>query len=682
MTLAWPRADVSLETKRLAWTAAIVLGASLPHWPTLSPWMIVLLLAAIAWRFGMALQGWPALSRAVRLPLSVGAFLSVLFEHRTLNGIEAGSALLVVMVALKFLESRNQRDQLVLLMISYFLMFASLLSERGPLTATFIAALVWLTTVALIQIGRRGEFLPYRSTGLLSGRLLLHAMPVMVALFVLFPRLPGPLWALPGSTSSGATGLNDTMSPGDITNLGLSDEIAFRVAFEGRPPRAGDLYWRGPSLTHFNGRTWSMQQGTRRGERVMETVAYLGEPTSYRVSLETNGRSWAFALDMPRDWSRDSQLRMGSDYQLGTFFGAPRRRLDYRVTSHVDYRAREPLTEREIEVFQALPAGSNPRARALAESWLEGEPSTVTIVERAMAYLRDQPFQYTLTPPALGANAVDEFLFETREGFCEHYASALTFLLRAAGVPARVVLGYQGGELNAIGGYYIVRQSDAHAWTEFWDEDAGWTRVDGVAAVAPERVALDFESVGSGGATAAAAAFRASWTRPMALFWDAVNTRWQTWIIGYGPELQRTLLESLGFDNLRRAQRSAVLLGLAVVATFALLVGVSLYLSWRQRRHRPVDTAALCFAAFVRQLSRLHVRPRTPAEGPRDYAERAAEALPQAAGDIHAVADLYLRARYEPDADGSALAALLKAVATFRGARPSSVTRPRSTLAS
>jgi transglutaminase-like putative cysteine protease len=372
---------------------------------------------------------------------------------------------------------------------------------------------------------------------------------------------------------------------------------------------------------------------------------------------------------MPRDWSRDSSLRMGSDYQLGTFFGAQRRRLDYRVTSHIDYRAREPLTEQELEVFRNLPQGSNPRSRALVETWLDDQPSSATIVERAMAYLREQPFQYTLTPPALGAQPVDEFLFETREGFCEHYASALTFLLRAAGVPARVVLGYQGGELNAIGGYYIVRQSDAHAWTEFWDENEGWTRVDGVAAVAPERVALGLDGLRSGGATSAAAAFRGSWARPVALFWDAVNTRWQTWIIGYGPALQRTLLESLGFENLRRAQRSAVLLGLAIVATFALLIGVSLYLSWRQRRHRRVDTAALCFAAFVRQLSRLHVPARTPAEGPGDYANRAAKTLPHAAGDIRAVADLYLRARYEPDANGTALAALMKAVATFRGAR-------------
>ena len=439
----------------------------------------------------------------------------MLLQYRTLNGVEAGSALLVVMVALKFLESRNQRDQLVLIMISYFLMFASLLGERGPLVAAYVILLVWLTTVALIQIGRRGEFLPYRATGALSGRLLLHALPLMAALFMLFPRLPGPLWAIPGSTSSGATGLNDTMSPGDITNLGLSDEVAFRVEFEGRPPRANDLYWRGPSLTHFNGRTWSMLQGGRRGERVADTIEYRGESTSYRVMLEPDGRNWLFALDMPARWTGDNSLRMGSDYQLGTFFGGPRaRRLDYRVTSYVDYSAREPLTEREREMFSALPAESSPRARALASTWVDDEPSGAEIIERAMAYLRSQPFQYTLTPPALGAQPVDEFLFETREGFCEHYASALTVLLRAAGLPARIVMGYQGGELNGIGGYYIVRQSDAHAWTEVWLADEGWVRVDAVAAVAPERVALGFDGVAARRGRGGRAAHRGGAARP------------------------------------------------------------------------------------------------------------------------------------------------------------------------
>jgi transglutaminase-like putative cysteine protease len=682
--LAAQPAELSLDNKRLLWTAAIVVGTSLPHWPSLSPWIPALLLSSIAWRLAVGFYGWPPATRIVRLPLSLAAFLAVLFQYRTLNGVEAGSALLVVMIALKVLESRSQRDQLVLIMISYFLMFAGLLAGRGPLTAAYTVLLVWLATVAMIQIGRRGELLPYRATGLFSGRLLLHAMPVMIALFILFPRLPGPLWALPGSTSSGATGLSDRMSPGDITNLALSDEVAFRVEFEGRPPRASDLYWRGPSLTDFDGRTWSVQQGSRRGEESLtSSTEYRGEPTSYRVMLEPNGRNWAFALDMPREWSGDPSLRMRSDYQLGFFFGGPRpRNFEYRVTSHVDYRAREPLTEGERAAFRALPEGSNPRARALAESWLADSPSGAAIVARAMGYLESQPFAYTLTPPALGAQAVDEFLFETREGFCEHYASALTFLLRAAGLPARVVMGYQGGELNALGGYYIVRQTDAHAWTEVWLEDEGWIRVDGVAAVAPERVALGYDGRGSGGVTSAAALLRARWSRPIALLWDAVNTRWQAWIVGYGPDMQRSLLESLGFTDLRRAQRSAVLLGLTIVATMTLLIGLSAYLSWRRRQRSGVDAAALCFARFVQELRRLDVPTRTPTEGPRAYTERAASTLPHAAAPIRAVADLYLRARYEPDSDGTALAALFAAVAAFRGARFSTLTPPRSTLAS
>jgi len=492
----------------------------------------------------------------------------------------------------------------------------------------------------------------------------------MAVLFLLFPRLPGPLWAIPGSTSSGATGLSDTMSPGDITNLGLSDEIAFRVEFDGRPPSADTLYWRGPSLTHFNGRTWSMLQGTRRGERVADSIDYRGEPTTYRVMLDANGRNWAFALDMPQRWSGDSALRMGSDYQLGTFFAPPRsRHLDYRVTSYVDYRAREPLTEYELELFRRLPDDSSPRARALAATWITDAPSGRDIIARALDYLRSQPFAYTLTPPALGAQPVDQFLFETREGFCEHYASALTVLLRAAGLPARVVMGYQGGELNSLGGYYIIRQSDAHAWTEVWLEDEGWIRVDGVAAVAPERVALGSRGFSGNANTIVAAALRARWLRDAALLWDAVNTRWQAWVIGYGPELQRLLLERLGFDNLRRAQRSAVLLGLAVASTVTFLAGLGLYLSWRTRRRLATDAAAACFAKFARRLVRLHVPERAAGEGPRAYAERAACALPQAAAEIRAVVELYLRARYEPDPDGTALASLRTHVAAFRVAR-------------
>lgn len=668
---ALPRTgELTLETRRLLWTAAIVLGASAPHWLALAPWIPALLFAAVAWRFAVGVYRWPVPPRPLRIALAAAAFFGVLLQYNTLNGIEAGSALLVVMLALKFLESQGQRDQLVVIMISYFLIFASLLTERGPLTVAYVGVIAWLTTVALLQIGRRGELLPHRTTARLGARLLLHALPVMAVLFVLFPRLPGPLWGIPGSTSSGATGLSDTMSPGDITNLGLSDEIAFRVAFESTVPRASDLYWRGPALTNFNGRTWSMTQGTRRGERVLDSVSFYGEPTSYNVMLEQNGRPWAFALDMPARWSGDNALRMGSDYQLGTFFSGPRqRRLDYRVTSYVEYAAREPLTATEREVFSALPAGSSPRTRALAEGWLADGASGGALVTRALDYLRSQPFAYTLSPPALGAQPVDEFLFETREGFCEHFASALTVLLRAAGLPARVVMGYQGGEFNGVGDYYIIRQSDAHAWTEVWLEDRGWIRVDGVATVAPERVALGFGNARASATASAVTERQRSWLRSAALVWDAIDTRWQAWVIGYGPDFQRSLLDTLGLDDLRRSQRMAVLLGLAAAATALVLIGLSLYLAWRGRRAAPVDRAAACFAEFIRQLGKRAVAAPAPTEGPARFGQRAAHALPQAASAIETIVGLYLRARYEPDGDGAALAALERNVAAFRAAR-------------
>jgi transglutaminase-like putative cysteine protease len=669
VTLTQRGVELPLEVRRLLWTAAIVVGASLPHWSTLATWIPVLLLMAVVFRLTAALRHWPLPPRALRIVAALVAFFAVLFEYRTLNGAAAGSALLVVMVALKFVESRSQRDELVLVMLCYFLIFASALTERGPLWAAYVVVLIWLTTIALLNIGRRGEFLPHRVAALTSARLLLHALPLAVALFVLFPRLPGPLWAIPGSTSSGATGLSETMSPGDITSLGLSDEIAFRVEFDDGPPRADALYWRGPSLTNFNGRTWSMLQGTRRGERVADTTEYRGEPTTYRVMLDPNGRNWAFALDMPARWSGNN-LRMGSDYQLGTFFSPPRSRpIEYTVTSYVDYRAREPLTSNEIGLFSRLPGDdSNPRARALARSWLVDDPSAATIVARAMDYLRSQPFFYTLTPPALGAQPVDEFLFETREGFCEHYASAMTVLLRAAGLPARVVMGYQGGELNGFGGYYIIRQSDAHAWTEVWLEDEGWVRVDAVAAVAPERVALGSTRYGSGRGFLASAVLGNTWLRQGILAWDTLNTRWRNWVLGYGPEIQRALLDRLGFGGLRRSQRSAVLLGLAVVAGLLFLAGLSGYFAWRKRLRIRVDPAAACFTKFSQRLARLHVRHRAAGEGPHVYAEHAAAALPHVAGDIRTIVELYLRARYEPDADGASLAALTAHVAAFHPA--------------
>lgn len=653
-----------LSTDRLLWTAAVVVGASVPHWPQQPVWIPVLLATSVAWRLAASLHGWPLPSRVARLTLAMVAFACVLLQYQTINGITAGSALLIVMVALKFLESRTQRDQLVLMIIAYFLVFAGLLYRRGFFSGVYLLLFAWVTTVGLLQLGRRGPLLPNLPTARLAGRLLLQAVPFMVVLFLLFPRLQGPLWGIPGNTETTTTGLSDSMSPGDITDLGLSDEVAFRAEFITRPPPPDQLYWRGPVLSNFNGRTWTRDPGMRR--RVLDTIEFIGEPIEYRVMKEPNGRRWAFALDMPASWVSRPNIVMGSDYQLRMFVAeSPDNIVDYRITSYTQYRANEALTDLDRERLTRLPERSNPRTRAMVQGWLNDDPDPKAIIARALNVFADERFFYTLTPPALGQHTADEFLFETREGFCEHYASAFTIMLRAAGIPSRVVTGYQGGELNGIGGYFMIRQSDAHAWTEVWLPDEGWVRVDPIATVAPERIALgSTRTVLAGEASDQLRLARAIWVRTALLTWDTINTYWNDWVVGYGPRLQRSLLTALGFERPRWRQ----LLLLTAIATASILLVLSAYFSWtRSRRQRP-DPAARSFRRFVAKLAKLKVAPRAATETASDYANRAKLRLPQRATAIDTIVGTYLRARFEPDEDRRSLMRLQRLVKAFRPA--------------
>ncbi|HEX5047253.1 MAG TPA: DUF3488 and transglutaminase-like domain-containing protein [Gammaproteobacteria bacterium] len=662
-------ASADHDAERLLWVAAIVLAASLPHLLGMPVWVPAFLIGTMALRIASALRGWRAPGRPLRLLLAFAAFCGVLARYRTINGIEAGSALLVVMMGLKFLESRNHRDQLVLIMLSYFLMFASLLSERSPLTIVYCLVLVWLTTVSLLHLGRVGRKGDGRATAKLASRLLLQSTPIMVLLFLLFPRLPEPLWAIQSDASGATSGLSEQMSPGDIASLKLSDAIAFRVEFDGRVPNERELYWRGPVMNAFNGRTWRMAPAARRAPQA--TIEYLGEQFDYRVMLEPSGHNWAFALDLPKSWSGPRHLRMNGDYQLGlSFAGPPLPRYDYRATSYTRYLAREPLADTQQRMLTRLPAGSSPRTRALVATWLADDPSPRQIVARAMDYLRSQPFYYTLTPRTLRDEPVDEFLFDTREGFCEHYASAFAVMMRAAGLPARVVTGYQGGERNRLSNYYIVRQSDAHAWTEVWIEDEGWTRVDPVTAISPGRVTQDAwrTSFGDQAAAGAGVSVRVPWLSNARLLLDAGYFYWNSWVMGYGPEVQSALLDRLGLHDTLGGHASTLLL-LVVAVTIAASIALSLYLAWRYRRKPGIDAAARQFAAFARRLARQRVLPPSPSEGPIAYAARARRLLPRAAAEIDAIVALYLRARYEPDADRSILAQLRARVAAFSPAR-------------
>jgi len=650
---------------RLNWTAGIVVGASLPHWSRLPIWMPVLLLACVTWRYAARLLRWPLPGRWPMRLLTVGAFGAVLIEFRTINGLTPGTALLIVMISLKFLEARTQRDQILLTVIAYFLVFAQALAGGQLYTGIYLLGFAWLTTIALLQVGRQGALLPNLVTARLAARLLLPALPVMVVLFALFPRMPGPIWSLPGDNTSGVTGLSGSMSPGDITNLGLSDEIAFRVRFAGPAPAASELYWRGPVLTNFDGRTWRRPQGQRGS--VADTVEGIGDQSDYRVTLEPGSRGYAFALEMPTSWSTDDRrqsVRMNSEYQLG--IGPPdiaNGRVSYNVTSFAQFRAREQLSRADIVRLTQLPPEGNPKTRALVASLQADAPDSGTLVERALDVFRDDGFFYTLTPPALGEDTADEFIFDTKEGFCEHYASAFAIMMRMAGLPARVVTGYQGGDLNEYGDYYIVRQSNAHAWTEVWTPEDGWIRVDPISAVAPERIALGATGRSIAGASTIASRIgRLTLLRQASLAWDAVNTFWNDWVVGYGPALQRSFLEWLGFERPRWRQ----MLGLTVFAIIVLMLALAAVLGFRTRHTAAPDPASRLFARFMRELARYEIPPMSAGETATDYATRAATRLPAAETTIRSIATSYLEARYDPDCDGAGLARLESEVRAFR----------------
>jgi transglutaminase-like putative cysteine protease len=626
----------------LDWVLASLAVAAAPHLPHLPVWATLLTVAAFAWRWAADRRGWPLAPRWVRLVVLAAAPLAVLGTYRTLNGVEAGTSFLVLMAGVKLLETRGARDLTVLAFIAYFLLYAALLRDQRLLALPYLLAGAVAVTAALMRVHAGSDGRP-RGVLLRAGALALQALPLALLLFVLFPRLPGPVWGL-ASGESARTGLGDEMMPGEISDLSVSGEVAFRVRFDGPLPLPAQRYWRGPVLHEFDGRRWTRPRGQAFPG---QDVELLGDPVDYVITMEPTDRPWILALDMPSQWP-DGEAFRTFDFQLV----APRRLTEvssWRLRSHPRFVAGTSLPESVRRKGLQLPPEGHPRSRALGRDLMARHGDPLGVARAMLTMFREQPFVYTLDPPKLADNAMDEFLFETRRGFCEHYAAAFTLVMRAAGVPARVVTGYQGGEYNPIGGYLIVRQSDAHAWSEIWVEGRGWLRVDPTAAVAPERIERGLIAAVGEAEPVPGRLREASplWAR-VALTWDTVNALWNERIVRFNAARQMDLLERLGLRD-----PDWRTLGLGMAASLALFFTVlSLYLAWRHREP-PRDWPARLHAVVVRRLRRRGLAPGAT-EGPVSFLERAAAQCPDLAPDLEAIRDLYAALRYGPqprDAD-------------------------------
>jgi len=623
----------------LPWTLSALLLAVIPHAAALPAWVLLPAFGCGLWRWIVEVRRWPLPWRGFRIALAFGGFLAVLFAYGGINGVGPGTALLVLMASLKLLETRTRRDQFVLLFIAFFLVLATLLREQFLWTLPYLFGSVFVITAAWLNAGRSGHALAPRIAMRGAGRLLLHALPLMLVFWVLFPRVPGPFWAIPNEQGSAVTGLSDRMSPGDITSLGRSDALAFRVWFDGAVPPPAERYWRGIVMNQvLNGRTWSAQEVLRYPE-AESLIEPAGEALRYRIRLNATSQRYLFLLERPYDVDAEGAY-LTRRHEVAR--SRPiNRQLVYSATSLPEAALEPVLGEDYRNYMTRLPEGTNPRTRAFARELRARAESERDYVRRVLGWFREQPFYYTLSPPALGRDAADEFLFSSRRGFCEHYATSFATLMRAAGIPARLVAGYQGGELNPLeteDPYYIVRQSDAHAWAEVWIEGDGWVRVDPTAAVAPQRIesglydALDSTEFG-----VADRFWRADFVETMRFYWDLTNARWDEWVLGYGPSTQEDFLRWLGME--RPDWRRMVVWLVAGMAL--LLAGLAGWLAWRHRRPGP-DRAERLYRRFVRATG----IPRGPGEPPLGYAERASAALPGLAGDIRRVTALYLDTRY------------------------------------
>ncbi len=642
------RPDQALDRQATPWLFACAIATALPHVTHQAAWLSAATLLLLGWAVRLWWKNERLPGRWLLILLVVAGCGGILIEFRTLFGRDAGVAMLVVFMAMKLLELKSRRDAMVVVVLGYFLLLTHYLYSQSIPTGIWLLFALWLLTATLVRLhggasGTAGASLRY------AARLCLQAVPFMLVLYVLFPRISGPLWGLPSDAHAGMTGLSDTMSPGSISRLAQSADIAFRARFAGQPPARHKLYWRGPVLESFDGTTWRPHIG----QGAAAALDKLSPPVRYELTLEPHNQRWILALDAP--------VHLPDGLFLNAALAANQRqpvteRQRFRLAASLDYRFNVVEDARTLQRNLGIPGAANPKARALALGWRQTGGGPQEIIRKAQDLFAAE-FTYTLQPPLLGPDGIDEFLFATRRGFCEHYAGAFVFLMRAAGIPARVVTGYQGGEFNPLDEHLVVRQSDAHAWAEVWLDGQGWLRVDPTASVSPARIETGIvDALAFGEPLPALVQLRADWLRNLRYRWEAVNNAWNQHILGYDPQRQRELLSRLGLPE-TDWRSLATLLGIACSLLVAAMT------AWTLHQRPRIDPALRLWQKALRQLARRQVH-CAPWETPMALAQRVREQHPALGEPFQNVVDAYLRVRYGDANDN--LTPLREAVARLR----------------
>ncbi len=659
--------DRSIPRRPLLWLAAALLFTLPPMFGSLASWVPWFFLFALAMKFWMEPRGYRLRLATLKLLLAAAALLAILVSYGSLKGVEPGISLLVVLVALKVLESHTAREFQVMVLMGWVLCLCGFfLSQDFEMAVSLLTAFA-LLLVALIQFHRGsspGAFWPPLGT---TCKILLQAAPLVVLLFVLFPRINTGLRFDFRANRSANTGFSDRLSPGSVVALANSSDIAFRAEFPGRtttPP--GSMYWRGAVMWHCDGLEW-------RSPYVPVSLSGLarqsptGNTIRQRITLAPHGARWMFALDRPFEAPPGAILARG-DYLWSVQTIRKARR--YEVVSSPAAAGKE-LTPGERREALEVPPWISPAVRELAQSWTTQTSNPRAIVNSALQFFQSG-FRYSLSPGEYSKNDLEQFLFHRRIGFCEHYAASFATLMRLAGIPARVVVGYLGGEYNDLGHFFLVRQADTHAWCEVWLPERGWTRVDPTTAVAPGRASLDLTSflergIASGQMEGRRSAFvmklaRSALFTDVRLVLETLSYEWDTRLLAFDADVQEVFLDSIGLAN----RGSLVLIIEILIVAFALLV---IYFAWMQLRTRSrADRVKALYERFCRKAARLGVR-RDLWEGPSDFSSRAALLLPNESKRIREISNTYIGLRYAPEPAGVAVDKFAREVSAFAAHR-------------
>lgn len=606
-----------LPRAALAWIIAAQALLLAPHLPRVPVWVVLVYVAAFAWRVE-AFRGRMELpGRWLKILLSVGAAAGIVMSFGSLIGMEPMVAFLLTAFALKLTEMNARKDAYVVIFLGYFVLLTAFLFSQALPMVVYGVLQVWVLTTALICVHRSSGTLRDMRPARLAGVMLLQAVPLMLVLFFLFPRI-GPLWTVPLKSQAAQTGMSDRLRPGDVSQLTQSDEVAFRVRFDGEIPPTSELYWRGLVMSRLDGNEW-------RSLRYFEVPAVerrdprpqvQGDPLDYDVMLSPTQRNWLYGLRYARS-SRSGVMHL-HDFRL---FSPVEIESDYLypVRSWTEVPLEEDLSVWRRRTETQLPEGDNPRTVALARSLRAESDSDRAYVQAVLDYFQANEFRYTLQPPLLPeSNSMDRFLMESRRGFCEHFAYAFAVMMRAVNIPSRIVAGYLGGEINPVNRTVIVHQFDAHAWNEVWLQGEGWVRMDPTAVVAPDRLSYGLER-----AMAAEGSFLADsplsplrfrgigWVNYARLRYDALTYQWQSWVTGFDGQAQFDLLQDL-LGEISVLRSLVVLFGSGGVVF--LIVAVLLFRQRPRRQQQPFEAELQRFREFLWRRGVSAVPGETPAQ--------------------------------------------------------------------